>query len=147
MEREAERLGLRWYYHEYQAEMDRGTVNMAAVKSGNEIKFGFPYANSQRGTLMLRIHPKYGKDVILSLEHGQFLTGVDGGEVTVRFDSGKEQVFRVNGMADYKTNAIFIRDYERFLNAMRTAKRVQIEAFFYQEATRVFEFNVTGLKC
>ena len=38
-----------------------------------------------------------------------------------------------------------VRNYTNFVAAIRRAKKVAIEATFYQEGTRAFEFNVAGL--
>lgn len=145
-EREADRLGLRWQYKEYAAEMDRGTVKRALVRSQNEFEFGFPYQGLQRASLELRMHPKNGNDAILRVERGHFISSTGDGEVTVRFDRGKELTFSVSSSSDYRTTVLFIRDYQRFLAGIRKAKLVQIEAEFYQETIRVFEFDVSGLK-
>lgn len=89
-------LDLRWTYGESPDKMGRGTIRTATVSSINEVQFGFPYQGSQRGTLQLRIHPKYGKDAILSVSRGQFLCGLEGCSVTVRFDEGTPQSYRVS---------------------------------------------------
>jgi hypothetical protein len=145
-EQEALALGLRWRYDEWPEKMGRGTVKTAMVRSLNEVQFDFPYQGSQRGVLQLRIHPKYGKDVILTIEKGQFLCGIFNCQVAVRFDTGKAQNFTAVGPADHSTTTIFIRGYERFLANARKAKKVYIEAMFYHEGTRVFEFDISGLK-
>jgi len=145
-ENRLQRLGLRWNYEESPDKMGRGTIKHAIVKSTNEIEFGFPYQGSQRGTLQLRVHPKYGKDVILSVEHGQFLCGVDRCPVAVRFDNGVAQTYDAGEPADHSTTYLFLHNYDRFVGSLRKSKRVSIEAHFYQEATRVFEFDTRGFK-
>jgi hypothetical protein len=145
-EREALALGLRWHYDESSEKMGRGMVKEATVRSLNEVQFGFPYSGAQRGTLHLRIHPKYGKDVMLSVEKGQFLCGIYDCQVAVRFDNGKPQNFTAVGPADHSTTMLFLRGYDRFLAGARKAKKVYIEAQFYQQGMRVFEFDISGLK-
>jgi hypothetical protein len=145
-EREALALGLRWQYGEWPEKMGRGTVKTATVRSLNEFQFDFPYTGYQRATLTLRIHPRYGKDVTLSLEKGHFICGVFDCQVAVRFDDGKAQNFNAVGPADHSTTMLFLRGYDRFLASARKAKKVYIEAQFYQQGTRVFEFDISGLK-
>jgi len=145
-EQEALALGLRWQYNEFSEKMGRGTVKSATVRSLNEVQFGFPYSGDQRGTLHLRIHPKHGKDVVLSIEKGQFLCGIYNCQVAVRFDDGKAQNFTAVGPADHSTTMLFLRGYDRFLAGARKAKKVYIEAQFYQQGTQVFEFDISGLK-
>jgi hypothetical protein len=40
---------------------------------------------------------------------------------------------------------VFIHDEEKFISQLRNANQVKIEADFYQEGRRVFEFDVGGL--
>jgi hypothetical protein len=145
-EARAAALGLRWEYEEHAEKMGRGTVKFATVRSLNEVEFDFPYRAPQRATLELRTHPKYGKDVILSIEKGQFLCGIQSCKVSVRFDNGKVQNYSANEPADHRSTILFLRGYDRFLASARQAKKVYIEAMFYQEGTRVFEFDISGLK-
>lgn len=126
--------------------MGRGTIRQATVRSLNEVNFHFPYQGAQRATLVLRVHPKHGRDVILTIEKGQFLCRLDECSVAVKFDQGKPRDFVAVGPADNNTTTLFIRGYERFVAAARKAKKIYVEAQFYQEGTRVFEFDVSGLK-
>lgn len=138
-------LDFSWTYENLPDEMGRGTIKMAAVRSINEIEFGFPYQGLQRATLMLRSHPKHGKDVILTVERGQFLCGIDSCRVSVRFDEGKAQAYTASEPTDHRTTMLFISNYARFLEGVRKSQRVSVEATFYQEGSRVFEFNSSGL--
>ena len=101
---------------------------------------------AQRAWLQLRSHPRYGKHVILSIERGQFLCGIDPCNVTVRFDQGTPQTYTALEPADHSTTVLFIRNYDRFLANLRKSRQVYLEAQFYQEGPRVFEFDVAGLK-
>jgi hypothetical protein len=135
-----------WQYDTSSEQMGRGLVKRAYVRSQNKVDFDFPYRGAQRGTLTLRVHPKYGRDVILSLEKGQFLCGIDNCIVAVRFDDGKAQNYTAAGPADRSTTTLFIRGYDRFVAAAKKAKRVSIEAQFFQAGSRVFEFDIKGLE-
>lgn len=142
----SENEDLKWQYDESPDEMGRGKIRSATISSINEVDFDFPYQGSQRARLVLRRHPKYGRDVILMMERGQFLTGIDGCNVSVRFDGGKPRTYRGMGAADGSTTHLFLNGFDRFLSAAKKAKKVYIEAPFYQEGERVFEFNIAGLK-
>lgn len=144
-EAEQRRLGLRWQYHESKDPMGRGTIRHALVKSTNMVQFGFPYQGAQRATLHLRTHPKHGNDVIISIERGQFLCPIDGCRVNVRFGTSRPASYRAVEPADRSTTSLFITDYSRFVNNTRRVETVSIEADFFQEGTRVFEFNVSNL--
>lgn len=143
----AQNIGLRWSYDNFDDKMGRGTIRTASVKSLNEVKFDFPYQGAQRAKLQLRVHPKYGKDVMLEIEKGQFLcSSYDGCNVSVRFDQGKPQTYAASEPEDNSTNLLFIDNYVRFLAKAQKSKKVFIEAKFYQEGTRVFEFDISNLK-
>ena len=145
-EAELRQLGLRWSYEESSDQMGRGKIKTANINSVNKVNFGFPYQGAQRGWLLLRQHPKHGKDVIFGIDRGQFLCRIDACSVNVRFDNGKAQSYSAGEPADHSTTVLFIRNYDRFLANARKAKTVYIEAQFFQEGTRVFEFAIEGLK-
>lgn len=58
-----------WDYSTAEDDMGRGTIRYASVPSENTVELDFPYG-TQRGRLMLRIHPEYGKDVMFSVGEG-----------------------------------------------------------------------------
>ena len=67
--------------------------------------------------------------------------------VTVRFDDGELWKFDIGEPEDGTTGLLFMRpvDAESFIDELLKAKRLKIEANFYQEGRRVFEFDVHGL--
>lgn len=145
-EAEQQRLGFRWNYQESDDQMGRGKARSAIVNSLNEVDFGFPYKGSQRATLQLRNHPRFGRDVIVSIERGQFLCRLDGCNVHVRFGSGKPMAFSASEPDDHSTTMLFISNYDKFVTSTKKVDKVFIEATFYQEGNRVFEFDVSSLK-
>jgi hypothetical protein len=144
-EKTAKRADSSWDYYERKDQMGRGVAKYAEVKSTNELSFQFPYSGAQHATLTIRSHPKHGKDVIVAIERGQFLcASYSGCRISVRFDEGAEQTFTGNGASDGNSKYLFISPYEKFVSQMRKAKKVRIEAEFFQEATRVMQFDVAG---
>ncbi len=139
-------LGIRWHYSESADPMGRGTIKYATIRSLNTTEFDFPYRGAQRATLTLRVHPAHGRDVLLSIERGQFLCRRDNCSVAVRFGEGKPQNFSATEPADNSTTTIFLRSYDRFLAAAKKSDKIAIEAQFFQHGARVFEFDTAGLK-
>jgi hypothetical protein len=124
--------------------MGKGTTYQARVLSTNTVNFGFPYRGEQRGALTLRTHPRFGRDIIFSIEKGQILCrSFDGCTVLVRFDDEPAAKYSAIGPADNSTEHIFVRNYNRFVEKMLKAKRVRIAVDIYQEGTPVFEFDVS----
>lgn len=134
-----------WSYSENDDPMSKGKTYYASILSSNTVQFDFPYSGTQHGTLTLRTDPKYGKDVIFSIEKGQILcSSYDGCTVRVRFDDEDAASYSAAGAADNSTEAIFIQNYGRFVEKMIKAKRVRISMNVYQEGSPVFDFDVSG---
>jgi DNA-directed RNA polymerase subunit RPC12/RpoP len=138
-------MGLVWRYDTNTDQMTQKEYHTAKVDSTNTLNFGFPYQGTQRATLQLRKHPRYGSDAILEIEQGQFLCGYDDCYVTVRFGNGKPQRFSTSESGDNSTKFLFIDDYSRFMSQLRKVDEVVIEARFYQEGSRAMSFSVNDL--
>ena len=139
-------LGLKWNYQKSIDKISNKTIRYALVYSLNTLNFDFPYQGSQRALLQLRKHPRYGHDVILSIERGQFTCSYNSCKVTVRFDKGKPIRYRATESSDYSTTELFINDYKGFVKRAKKSKKIYIEAEFYQEGFKVLEFDSEGLK-
>ncbi len=137
-----------WHYGQQEDDMGRGTSYSATVESSNTVDFEFPYQGTQHATLTVRTRPK-GRDVYVSIERGQFLTGSYGldRDVAVRFDGGKIQKFSTGASSAGNTNIMFIEGYDRFVRQLKKAKAVDIEVEFFHQGKRVFHFDVAGLAC
>ncbi len=137
----------KWAYSEHQDDMGRGTTKTAQVTSSNAVGFGFPYQGETHAVLILRDSPQYGRDVMLSVERGQFVSSYTKNFITVKFDDGELAKFAVSDPENSKTGLLFIRsdDAEFFVSQLRKAKSLKIEADFFQEGPRVFEFDIRGL--
>lgn len=134
-----------WSYSQNDDPMSKGKTYYASVSSSNTVQFDFPYSGTQNGRLTLRTDPRYGKDVIFSIEKGQILCpSYDGCSVLVRFDEENPASYSASGAADNSTETIFIRNYSRFVEKMMKAKRVRISVNIYQEGSPVFDFDVSG---
>lgn len=138
-------VGDQWNYEQQSDPMGRGTTYFAGVLSTNTVTFGFPYGGAQHATLVLRSHPRYGKNLILKIERGQFLCpSYDGCQVLVRFDDANAVRYRAVGPADNSTETLFITAYDSFLRHLEKSKRVRISANVYQQGAPMFEFDITG---
>jgi hypothetical protein len=135
-----------WRASTYRDEASGHDGRDARIDSENVVDFRFPYAGPQRAQLQIDVHPRFGKRAILSVRRGQFICSVSGCSVNVRFDSGPVHSFDAIGPADHSSTALFITNHPRFLASARKAKRVYIEAVFYQEGSRTFEFSLEGFQ-
>lgn len=135
-----------WTYSSNSDEMTGSIVKYASVTAMNSVNFEFPYQGAQYATLMLRRHPRHGKDTILSLDRGQFLcNSYDGCSILVRFDDQRPMSFSASPSSSHDSTVLFIQGFDRFVRLAKKAKVAKIEATFYREGGRTFEFRVQNL--
>lgn len=142
---ESRRLAAKWNYIRQVDPMTGKVSRRAEIQSENTVSFDFPYAGPQHATLAVRNHASFGRHIILAIQQGQFLcTSYEDCRVRVRFDEGSPERWNAIGSSDGSSNVIAVRDYSRFLQRMRKAKVVRIQAEVYQEGAPTFEFRVGG---
>lgn len=135
-----------WAYNEQPDKMGRGVIKTASVTSTNTLSFKFPYSGEQHARLILRKHPAHGNDVMIRVERGQFLAGGDASTLSVRFDESPPVKFSGMAPTDGSSEVVGIVEYDKFVNRLRRANRLRIEATFFQEGNKVLDFDVGGLK-
>jgi len=133
-----------WEYRSSTDPMGRGNTEYASLDSVNSVDFDFPYSGGSTATLLLRNSPKSGKNVIFEVNKGQFDCGVDGCSVALRADKGKVVTLSADTAADGSSNVLFL-PHSTTVRYLQHAKVLRIEATFYQEGSRVFEFHPYGL--
>ena len=135
----------KWSYSSNTDDMTGRTSRSARIQSENTVEFDFPYEGAQNASLMVRNHPSYGRDVIISIREGQILCpSYDDCSVRVRFDDGSSERWTAAGAADHSTTSVFIRASSRFVERMRKSSVVRIQIPVYQEGNPSFEFRVGG---
>lgn len=115
-----------------------------AINSTNTLSFGFPYQGEQYAGLLLR-KSQDGTDVIVQINKGQFLCSFNECAVNVRFDDGPVRRVSASGPTDNSTTVLFLSGASGLIQQMKKAKTTKIEATFYQEGSRVLEFNTEAL--
>jgi hypothetical protein len=135
----------RWIYASEKDSLSKGKIDEASIQSSNTFEFGFPYGGAQHANLILRSHPRYGRDIIVTIERGQFNCGVSSCSVIVRFDDGEPSKYEAVRPEDHSTTTLFLRGYDRFLARLKKAKTVRIGATFFHQGTETLHFDVEGL--
>ena len=133
-----------WEYAERQDDMTGKPIREAKTLSQNELDLGFPYGVVS-GHLHVRIHPRYGRDVVVRIDKGQMLCHTSGDcPVLVRFDDAKPIQLNGNPPADRSTEVIFLGSYDRLVSSIRKSKVARVETNFYQRGAQTLIFDVTG---
>jgi hypothetical protein len=86
------------------------------------------------------------EDVYITVEHGQFLCGFDDCSLNVKFDDRPIRRFQAAEANDHSTTVLFVRDAAGFIDQLRKAKRVRIEARFYREGRQTADFRTEGFE-
>ena len=132
-----------WRYQDGVDQMTGKAESYAVVESDNSLNLSSPYSGRNHGRLTVRRHPKYGLDVVVSVDKGQILCrAYDGCSVMVRFDDGKPQRFSAVEPADYSSESVFLTNRARFISAAKKSKRILVQIPMFREGEQVLEFAV-----
>jgi hypothetical protein len=141
----ARELADKWSFYSRTDSMTSRAATFATIKSENTVNFGFPYQGDQYGTLMIRDHPSYGRDVLFFVERGQLLCqSYQDCRIRVRFDEGPPTSWNAVAPEDNDSETIILRNAGRFIGQLRKAKLVRLQVAAYQQGAPVFEFEVGG---
>ena len=140
----------KWEYRDYEDKASGKTAFKASLLSENKINLSFPYSGSQNGTLSVRNHPRWGKNIFLKIEKGQILSidgySFDNKYFLVRFDDGVVKRWNYVGSTDQSSDIIFISNEKKFLKQLTTANKIYITINLYQDGQYTFVFDPKGLK-
>ena len=132
-----------WRYEDDVDQMSGKKASFASVQSDNSLNLAFPYNGENRGRLTVRRHPKYGIDVVVSVEKGQILCPTyNGCAVMVRFDINKPERFSAVGPADHSSESVFLINKARFISAAKKSKRILVQIPMFHQGEQVLEFSV-----
>ena len=140
----------KWEYKDYEDKASGKTASKASLLSENKINLSFPYQGSQNGTLSVRNHPRWGKNIYLKIEQGQILSidgySYDNKYFLVRFDDGDVKKWNYVGSSDQSSDIIFISNEKKFLKQLTAASKIYITINLYQDGQYTFVFDPKGLR-
>lgn len=139
---ESERIS--WQYQTAKDEMSNQLIHYATLQSVNGFEFGFPYGGQQHATLTVRKHPRWGIDLYLEIERGQFACMGTDCTASLRFDNDGIIMLGTHDSASYDPKLKFIDEAEALIHRIQLSRSLMIEASFYNEGTRTFEFRTEG---
>lgn len=133
---------------EYSKDLDKISGKMTSSASSDSLnshQLNFPYAGGTTGSLIIRKHPRYGNDVIFSINKGQILCGIHECTVTIKFDNRPPKTYTAVPPSDHSSTYLFIKPTAKLKKEISQAQSVTIEVEFYQSGSRTFEFKVENI--
>lgn len=135
-----------WAYSEDVDKMDNKKTLFASTTSTNSVDFDFPYQGGSTFDLIIRNTNKRN-EVILRVSKGQFTTSImEDQTVRIKFDDAAPITVTYNSARDGSSDVIFLNQSSKIIQKLKAAKRVMIEAEFFQEGRKQAEFDVNGLQ-
>ena len=133
-----------WTYSDDTDKMTSKVSHFATITSTNELSLSPPYDGFNQAHLTLRKR-RGVVDAVLEIDKGQFITGVYGTDVKVRFDKNRASTVYCEKAADYNPKVLYIES-SQFIANIKRSKKLLIEATIYEAGDQQIEFNTTGLK-
>ncbi|HWB62162.1 MAG TPA: hypothetical protein VG603_01535 [Chitinophagales bacterium] len=133
-----------WHYSIKENKMTSDTTFIATNRSLEKVPMSFPYEEGTFVFLKVRYMEKYN-NVYLTINQGQFNTGVDGLDVRVRFDNDPPLTWHCTEPTDGSTTTIFFSRDEDFIKKLLASKRFIVEVVFYDQGVHQIEFDTHGL--
>lgn len=133
-----------WTYEDRKDEMTDKPWYTASITSENHVNFDFPYEGGSFLRMTIR-KMKGSYDVMLSISKGQFSGSYNSPSVAIRFDDAPAKRYGFDEPADNSSDLIFLHSASSIIKQLKKAKKVKIQAPFYQGGEPVFEFNTEGL--
>lgn len=145
-EQKSKYIPTQWTYDTSIDKMSGKVARYASVDADDHLSFSFPYQGPNKPSLLVRVHPKYGTNVMLQIEKGQFICGYNDCSVMVRFDDKPAIRFTATEPADHSSTALFLSPAKKMIAGLKTSKIVHIQATFYQEGDHIMTFQTAGLE-
>jgi|GEM_PF-3159698 len=134
-----------WSYDTTKDEMTSGSIITASINAVNYFEFKPPYEGYNTASVIIR-RKRGNTDVILKIQKGQFIGGIQGTNINVRFDQNRYREYFCSSSNDYDHTVLFINDVGSFIEHLKKAKKLLIEADIYNNGSQQFQFSVGGFK-
>ena len=136
-----------WQYDRNIDPMSGKPSRTAQTNSLNSVQVAPHYSANTKATLVLRQHPQYGLDLILSISSGQFICSPGSGcKVQIRFDENHAFNASASMPSDFSHNSIFIIGAAGLIPRIEKSQRMLIKTTMYQAGDVIWEFNTQDLK-
>ena len=83
---------------------------------------------------------------MLIVSKGQFNSGINGQNIKARFDEGEVELYSCSRPESGSSGSLFINSESKFINKLKAAKKLVLEAEFYDNGNEIMEYNVSNLQ-
>lgn len=130
-----------WAYLNSTDELRGQAVKQACLTSANQVQLGYPYGPTHVRLCIRR--GGIGDAAYLTLVgDGQFVCrSYDRCAVQVKVDGGQPSAYSMNEAADYSSDVIFFQNRKRLEDAVAKARRIIVEAQFYDAGQQQMVFE------
>lgn len=130
-----------WTYDSQTDPMTSKTGQVAQIESINSLDLQFPYRGLNRGTVVVRAHPRYGFDVFVMVDKGQIVChSARPCAMSVRFDNAPPMRFTAVRANDGRSTAVFLRPAEKFVAEARKSHAILVQLTMYQAGEQLLKF-------
>lgn len=129
-----------WTYTNQVDKMNGSTTQFAFVGSVNSLSLPSPYSGKNHGRITVRSAKANGLAVVVQVEKGQFICGINSCSVLVRFDEKPPIKFRAVPPADRDSKTLFLEPEKQFIEAAKKAKMIRLQATMFQAGDQILEF-------
>jgi len=130
-----------WELETVQDAMTGKQKKIARLVSTNTLSLEFPYQGDNKARLMVRQHPSYGTDVMVSVDKGQMICNTSRCSAFIKFDDQKPILFSGSEPSDLSSKAMFINDSKRFIEMAKKSTKILIQIDFYKNGLQTLEFE------
>lgn len=131
-----------WIYTTQVDKMNGSTMQIAYVASSNSLNLPSPYTGKNHGRIVVRSAKANGLVVVVQVEKGQFICGVNNCSVLVRFDEKQPTKFRAVPPSDHDPKTLFLEPERQFIDGAKKAKMIRVQATMFHAGEQILEFAV-----
>lgn len=135
-----------WDYSNSVDDISAKQQRTAGIISNNKIDLKFPHEAGTTALILIRNHPRYGKEIIFRVTSGQLNCQYDNCYINLRFDDGPIIKNYVTEPADHSNNVYFLSNFKKTFNQIKKSKKMYVEVTFYRQGSFTFEFNTENLQ-
>lgn len=134
----------KWEYSEDEDKMNDAKTFYATITANETLQFSFPYDGGSTLNITLRKNAS-GTNAIIQVSKGQFISGVYGQNIKVRFDSDKPLTYHCSKSSDYDPKVLFIDNASGFISKLKHADKMLLQVEFYKEGAPTLTFDTKAL--